>query len=67
VSNNLKISFTELKTRMVDDGMSLGQSIKELRPSANATTEVQRAETDANTLITSTETDASKQPKKTRG
>jgi hypothetical protein len=67
VSNNLGLSFTQLKARMVDDGMSLGQAIKDLRPTANTTTEVQRAETDANRLITSTETDASKPARKTRG
>ena len=66
VSNNLGLSFTQLKTRMVDDGMSLGQAIKELRPTANSTTEVQRAETDASRLITTTEGDVSPK-KKSRG
>lgn len=67
VSNNLGLSFTELKMRMVDDGMSLGQAIKELRPSADTTTEVRRAETDATQLITTTETETAKKTKKGRG
>lgn len=32
VSHNLGIPFTELKTRMVDQGMSLGQAIQDARP-----------------------------------
>lgn len=69
VSNNLGISFTQLKTSMVTDGNSLGQSIKTLRPSADSTTAVRRAETDANTLITQTEetTTTAKKPKKPGG
>ena len=67
VSNNLGLSFTDVKTRMVDDGMSLGQTIQVLRPTANTTTEVNRAETDANKLITTTEADASKKTRKSRG
>lgn len=51
VSNNLDIPFTQLKTRMVDDGMSLGQAIQSVRADVNATTEVRRAETDANRII----------------
>jgi hypothetical protein len=56
VSNNLGIPFTDLKTRMVDDGMSLGRAIQGLRPTADTTTEVRRAETTANTWIGETET-----------
>lgn len=67
VSNNLGLSFTELKMRMVDDGMSLGQAIKDLRPTADTTTEVRRAETDATNLITTTETETAKKTKKGRG
>ena len=55
VSNNLGIPFTELKARMVDDGMSLGRAIQDLRPTADTTTEVRRAETTANTWIAETE------------
>jgi hypothetical protein len=47
VSKNLGISFTELKTRMVDDGFSLGQAIQDLKPTANATTEARRGEQQA--------------------
>jgi hypothetical protein len=47
VSNNLGISFTELKAIMVPDGInqtaSLGQAIQRLRPNADADAEVRRA------------------------
>ena len=57
VSNNLGIPFTELKTRMVTNGMSLGQAIQDARPRAGDTsTIVRRAETDADAMIRSTET-----------
>ncbi len=59
VSNNLGISFADLKTRMVTDGMSLGQAIQDLRPNAD-TTVVRRAESDADALIRSTETTTTK-------
>jgi hypothetical protein len=59
VSNNLGISFTELKTRMVDDGMSLGQAIQSERPTASSTIEAQRAEYDARTMIAESETQPS--------
>ena len=56
VSNNLGIPFTELKTRMVDQGMSLGQAIQDARPKTTDTTlVVRRAETDADVLIRTTE------------
>jgi len=54
VSNNLGIPFTELKTRMVDQHMSLGQAIQDARPattSTTTTTAVRRAETDADDMI----------------
>ena len=52
VSNNLGIPFAELKTRMVDDGMSLGQAIQAERTDVdNVTTVVRRAERDAQTII----------------
>jgi hypothetical protein len=35
----------------VNDGMSLGQAIQDLRPSAEVTTEVRRAEQDATIFI----------------
>jgi hypothetical protein len=43
VSNNLGITFSELKTLMVTDGLSLGQAIQKLRPGVNAENEVRRA------------------------
>ena len=56
VSNNLGIPFTDLKTRMVDQGMSLGQAIQDARPKTTDTTVVvRRAETDADVLIRTTE------------
>jgi hypothetical protein len=55
VSNNLGISFTQLKTKMVTDGMSLGQAIQALRPVASATIETQRAEYDARGMIAESE------------
>jgi len=56
VSNNLGISFTELKTRMVDQHMSLGQSIQDVKPTNVSTdTIVARAEADADATIRSTQ------------
>ena len=66
VSNNLGIPFSELKTRMVTDGMSLGQAIQDARPSTtDTTTIVRRAETDADAIIRSTESTTSS-PTKTK-
>lgn len=59
VSNNLGIPFAQLKTRMVDDGMSLGQSIQALKPTANSSVEAGRAEHDADVLIQATVTTTS--------
>ena len=58
VSNNLGISFTELKTRMVTDGMSLGQAIQDVKRTSTpeTTTIVSRAESDADAMIRSSET-----------
>jgi hypothetical protein len=47
VSNNLKIPFADLKKLLVTDGYSLGQAIKELRPLADSTVEVRRADRQA--------------------
>jgi hypothetical protein len=56
VSNNLGIPFLQLKTRMVDQGMSLGQAIQDTRGGTTDTTVVvRRAETDADVLIRTTE------------
>ncbi len=56
VSNNLNISFSKLKADMVDKNMSLGQSIQDLKPSANATKETETAEHEADTDIRTTTT-----------
>jgi hypothetical protein len=67
VSSNLGIPFVELKTRMVDQGMSLGQAIKDARPRTTDTTVVvRRAETDANTLIRTTEQTTTTKSKKVK-
>jgi hypothetical protein len=63
VSNNLGLNFTELKTHMVDDGMSLGQAIQKEKKIADVNTEVHRAETEADTMIkSSTTSTATPQP-----
>jgi hypothetical protein len=59
VSYNLKIDFTELKTKLLDEGMSLGQAIQALRPSTDGTTEAKRAETEADDMIRKTTTTTS--------
>ena len=52
---------------MVDKGSSLGQSIQTLKKSANSDLEVQRAERDANTMISEAETvSAPKTPTSTK-
>jgi hypothetical protein len=56
VSRNLGIPFSQLKADMVDKGMSLGQSIRDLRPKASATVEAQRAEAEARAMIIQSET-----------
>jgi hypothetical protein len=66
VSNNLGIPFSELKTRMVTNGMSLGQAIQDTRPRTNDTTTiVRRAETDADVMIRSTATTTTTSKNKT--
>ena len=56
VSNNLGLSFTQLKAKMVTGGMSLGQAIQAVRPlTASATIEAQRAEYDARGIIAESE------------
>ena len=60
VSNNLGIPFADLKTRMVDQHMSLGQAIQDARPATSGTTVVARhAETEADDMIRTTATTAS--------
>jgi len=55
VSNNLKIPFNGLKTQMVVEGKSLGQSIQTLKKVASVTVEVQRAEYQARGMILESE------------
>lgn len=43
VANNKGISFVDLKTSMVDGGLSLGQSIQQLKPSLDGKVEAARA------------------------
>ena len=48
VSRNLEIPFDQLKLRLTGpDAISLGKAIQELRPAADAATEVKRAEAQA--------------------
>jgi hypothetical protein len=56
VSNNLGLKFTDLKTRMVDEGMSLGQAIQDTKKTTDVQAEVTRAETEADAMIKSSTT-----------
>jgi hypothetical protein len=56
VSNNLGLKFTDLKTRMVDDGMSRGQAIQDVKKTTNVQADVTRAETEADAMIKSSTT-----------
>ena len=56
VSNNLDIPFSDLKSRMIDDGMSLGQAIKKLRPEVDASQATAAATAQANTDLGTTAT-----------
>jgi hypothetical protein len=77
VSNNLGIDFVNLKTSMVDDGLSLGQAIQTWKPTANSTQQASLAESQATVLIntssttttatTTTTTAKTKKPKSTSG
>ena len=71
VSNNLGIPFAQLKSRMVDDGMSLGRAIQDIRPSIDSTAAVRRAEQDATIIIggddTVTTTSTKGKPKAKKG
>ena len=72
VSNNLGIDFVNLKTSMVDDGLSLGQAIQTWKPTANSTHEASLAESQATVLIntsstTTTTTAKTRKPKSTSG
>lgn len=67
VSNNLDIPFATLKSRMVDDGLSLGQAIQSVRRDVDVTTEVRRAEADANRIIVDTDRTAAPPKGKKKG
>lgn len=54
-SNNLGIPFYELKRRIVNDGMTLGQAIQDIRPTSRYWSEARRAEEDAAATIRTSE------------
>lgn len=57
-ANHPDVKFSELKTRMVDQRMSLGQALQDTKKlsSSNVQAEVQRAQTEADNMIKSTST-----------
>lgn len=50
-ANHPGVEFTELKTRMVDQHMSLGQALQDVKKTANVTAEVTKAQTEADAMI----------------
>ena len=54
-SNNVDIPFSELKRRIVNDGMTLGQAIQDIRPTSRYWAEARRAEDDAAAAIRTSE------------
>jgi hypothetical protein len=54
-SSNLDIPFSELKRRIVNDGMTLGQAIQDIRPRSRYWDEARRAEDDAAAAIRTSE------------
>jgi hypothetical protein len=54
-SNNLGVPFFELKRRIVNDGMTLGQAIQDIRPRSRYWDEARRAEDDAAATIRTSE------------
>jgi hypothetical protein len=67
VSNNLGLSFDDLKMKIVTDNMSLGQAIQAVRPlTASPTIEAQRAEYDARGMIAESEQAESSATSKTK-
>jgi hypothetical protein len=54
-SNNIAVPFSELKRRIVNDGMTLGQAIQDIRPKSRYWFEAQRAEADAAEMIRTSE------------
>ena len=54
-SNNIEIPFSELKRRIVNDGMTLGQAIQDIRPKSRYWQEARRAEDEAAVMIRTSE------------
>jgi hypothetical protein len=54
-SNSLGIPFPDLKRRIVNDGMTLGQAIQDIRPASKYWSEARRAEEDAAATIRTSE------------
>jgi hypothetical protein len=54
-SNNIEIPFFELKRRIVNDGMTLGQAIQDMRPKSRYWQEARRAEDEAAATIRTSE------------
>jgi len=54
-SNNIDIPFSELKRRIVNDGMTLGQAIQDMRPKSRYWQEARRAEDEAAAMIRTSE------------
>jgi hypothetical protein len=54
-SNNVAVPFAELKRRIVNDGMTLGQAIQDIRPRVQYWSEAHRAEDDAAAMIRTSE------------
>jgi hypothetical protein len=54
-SNNIDIPFFELKRRIVNDGMTLGQAIQDIRPKSRYWDEARRAEDEAAASIRTSE------------
>ena len=54
-STNVDISFYELKRRIVNDGMTLGQAIQDIRPKSRYWDEARRAEDEAAATIRTSE------------
>jgi len=67
VSKNLNIPFKDLRTQMVTDHKSLGQSVQTLKKSANADSAVKTAEHEADDDVkTSTTTTTTTPPTTTK-
>jgi hypothetical protein len=58
-----RIPFANLKSRMIDDGMSLGQAIHSLRPGVDADQAAANAMSQANAALAPTQTSKAKAPR----